>query len=268
MLIVKPKGVLRTLALAAVLALGSLPGLVQAKSTLFQKSREGLVQPFRLKELPLGELVQAYAELTGAPIALGMDANYGEFTGKVSLWVPTAIPETTLTELFFQALLDSGYTVVDGPAQSGWIVMKIRDARDALIPIFESGQVPATYRVVTAVHRLANLPAEDASRTLRSFTPSSARIIPVGRSQVWITADGNTIRKTLEILRMLDIPGAAKPAPEFYRTKACAGKEVKIEKLVVEHLEVNGGANSLPSPAATSGPSKPSFLSNNRRGAK
>jgi type II secretory pathway component GspD/PulD (secretin) len=270
---VRPKGALETaFSVCLLFSLISAPD-TRAATPALRLGPDGSVAPFKLKETPLADFVHAYSEAVGTPISI-QEAG-GELKGKVSLYFPKPISKAALTELLHQSLLDNGYTVVDGPSKLGWAVESVRDARDGVIPSYDSAQAPATYRLITVFHRLKHMQADSAARLLRSFTPAYSRIVPASSSEVWVTADGLTIRKALEVLALADQPGAGAAPEPLPRAKGCPGSEQRIERLVVENLEIKNSPKGGGPPGSPvyhdippTQPSAPSGTQQRTRGVK
>ncbi len=238
--IVKPMAGLRLALLAAALAAAG-----SAQGAVFQKDEGGQIRPFKIREMPLAQFIEEYSRFSGTPISIGEET----LKGAVSIFVPKPMSAESLAETFHQVLLDNGYSVVDAPAQGGWIVLRGHDVRDLVIPVYDSKDVPSTYRIVTVFHHLRYSDSENVARTLRSFSPAASRIVPATRSDILVTDSGKNIRKVLKIVDLIDRPGAPKKSAERAK-KSCPGSEQKIEKLVVQNLEIqNGGFPPQGSPS-------------------
>jgi type II secretory pathway component GspD/PulD (secretin) len=212
------------------------------------KDAEGLVRPFKTVGLPLADFVREYARHTSTPItAPGSWAD--ELRGTVTLFLRRPLTADALTELFHRVLSDNGYAVVDAPAGNGWVVDKMRNARDQALPVYELSEVPATARTVTAYRDLKHADAEMVARVLRSFMPAHSRIIPSTPSQLFITDAASNVRKLAWVIERMDVPDARR-IPKESRAKAKSCGEQRIEKLVVEKLEIqqqsDGGGSPLP----------------------
>jgi hypothetical protein len=239
-------------AVLSVSAWSAVPG-----RPLFALDPAGLVAPFKAKALPLPDFVAQYARFSSKHIDLAGKPQE-ELKGTVSLFMPRALKPESLTEVFHQVLLDNGFSVIDAPAQAGWIVLRTRDARDARVPIYAPADVPATYRMVTTIRHLEHVSAENAARTLRSFTTASSRVIPLTRSDIALTTDGHNVRKAFKFLDLIDVPAAAAvDAVKRPRSPACPGAEQRIEKLTVENLEIRGTNGATFNPSSPPPPAPP-----------
>jgi type II secretory pathway component GspD/PulD (secretin) len=199
--------------------------------------QDGTVSPFKAVAIPLAEFVSEYARVSGKLITFKGVAR-DELTGTVTLFERASLKADQLTELFHRVLADNGYSVVDAPGDNGWIVMNQRDARDAALPVYELAETPDTARLVTSYKVLRYISPEDIARTLRSFMPANSRIIPVGGSQVLISDSGSNVRRLASIIARMDLPELARAErPALPKPNRACG-ERRIEKLVVENLEI------------------------------
>lgn len=211
------------------------------------KDTQGMIHPFKFKEVPLSEFVKEYSKITQTNITVGGRWDK-ELKGDVSLFIPKPIKIEALTELFHQVLLTHGYAVVDAPQSSGWIIMRSRDARDAPLPVYGSENFPATHRIITVVYNLQHGNSEHIARFMRSLMPANSRIIPQFESQLIITDSGKNLKKSLELIRQVDSEKAAKGWQQSLLdrppNRTCSEREQKIEKLTVEHLEIKETTSS------------------------
>lgn len=211
-----------------------------------EKGSQGLIQPFKAISVPLPEFVREYSRITSTQFIVGGSWEQ-ELKGAVTLFLRHPLKREDLTELLYRALADNGYAIVNGSAGNGLIIEKTRDARDDALPVYEASEVPNSSQLVTVYRNLKYANAENVSRMMRSFMPANARIIPTSRSQVFITDTASNIRKLNMVISRLDTQEAAKkqgeatPGP-FGPPRVCG--EHRIEKLVVEKLEIQGNDNS------------------------
>lgn len=197
-----------------------------------------MVRPFKRFGTPLADFVREVGKLEGIPISTagGLDKGIG---GKVSLFVPGPIRSEELREIFHRVLASNGFAALDAPNDNGWVIVRIRDARDGAIPLFEMSETPLTSRMVTAHRTLKYVPAEGVARVLRAFMPANSRIVPVGTSQLFVTDAGVNVRRLQGIIVRMDTKegaaafGQQKPQPPSPR---CG--ELRLEKLVVEKIEM------------------------------
>ncbi|MCM2279010.1 MAG: hypothetical protein NDJ89_13120 [Oligoflexia bacterium] len=226
---------------------GAGPGYAEPRFRL-ESDREGKIRPFKAIAVPLPDFVREYARLASKLITLGGSWEQ-ELKGSVTLFLRRPLKPEELTEVFYRVLHDNGYAVVDAPAGNGWVVMRQRDARDAALPVYEIAEVPDSSRYVTALRELKHSDAEVLARVMRSFMPANSRVIPATRSQLLITDTASNIRRLNGLISRMDTPEAAKKSRELparaSRPRSCG--EQRIEKLVVEKLEIQDSGAASPS---------------------
>ena len=219
---------------------------LSAQASVFQKDGNGMVRPFKVKEMKLAQFAREYASLTGTSLQVNGKWE-SELHGTVTLYFQHPIKLEVMTELFHQVLDTYGYGVVDAPGNPGWIIERLRDVRDEKIPIYDASGVPDTYRMVTVFLQLKYANAENIARMMRTFMSPTSRIIPASSSQVVLTANGRNIRKILKIVDQMDTQEVAKrtkaPGPDYGTKRGCE-TEQKIAKITVEKLEVGEMTNS------------------------
>lgn len=231
-----------------------LMGTTAWGAPLFQKDEAGMIRPSKVKNMPLYEFVREYSKAMDVPIEVGGRWE-DELKGSTTLFIHRPMKPEALTELFHQVLYDNRYTAIDAPGKKGWIIRRGRDARDDVLPIYDSTNFPESSRIMTVIHNLKHAPAEHIARHMRSFMPANSRIIP-SFSQILITDTGRNIKKMMEIVALLDVPAAEKVfrSDKHLKAKECKEREQKIEKLTIEKLEVKEMPSMPPQLSTTSQP--------------
>jgi type II secretory pathway component GspD/PulD (secretin) len=246
-------------------------GSARAAGLHLEKDAQGSVKAFNALNLPLSDFIREYERVSGKVITVN-GAWDQALKGSVTLFLNHPLKPDELTELTYRVLNDNAYAVIDAPADNGWIIESTRDARDLAIPIFESHEVPDTARLVTAIHTLKYADAEDVARMARSFMPANSRIIPATSSQVFITDTGSNIRKLISLISLIDTEDSAKKLHEhfgpshFSSPRVCG--EQRIEKLVVEKLEVQNVASGASGPSIPNIPGISGSPSTSGKGAQ
>lgn len=208
----------------------------------FEKNPQGEVRPFKLLGAPLEGFVREYARFTGTPIAIA--GKWEELAGSVTVLMRRPLRLEDLTELLHRVLSDNGYAVVDAPAGNGWVIERVRDARDDALPVYRLSELPASSRLVTAHHALKHMDADSVARTLRSFMPPNSRILPITRSQIFVTDTASNMRRLGALIAKLDVPELERPSAQASPPRNCG--EHRIERLVVENLEIKDANQSPP----------------------
>ncbi len=224
------------------------PGFARAAGHFkMEKDSQGRVRAFKAVEVPLPEFVREYARVTSTVITVGGSWEQ-QLKGSVTLFLRRPLQSDQLTELFYRVLADNGYAVVDAPAGNGWIIERMRDARDAALPVYPAADVPDSARLVTAYYDLKYADGDGVARMMRSFMPPNSRIIPATDGKLFVTDSASNIRKISKIIARMDTrEGAARQreagvGAQPGEPRACG--EQRIEKLIVEKLEIQDSGSS------------------------
>jgi len=210
------------------------------------KNSKGLIEPFQVKELDLERFVREFSRVAKKKIQISAPWSK-QLKGSVTISIGDPLDGPRLTEVFHQVLNSNGYSVVDTPDGKAWTILRIRDARDSSLPVYSGDDVPSTWRLVTVIHELKHVRADEVSRYMRSFMPANSRIIPVGHSRVAITDTGVNIKSKVKLIGLLDTVQAGEVAAkerEYAKERhlkklECRVNEQIIEKVSVENFEVN-----------------------------
>jgi type II secretory pathway component GspD/PulD (secretin) len=230
--------------LIALFSAGLLNNSWASSRFRLKRDAQGTFQPFKAISLPLPDFLREYSRLTGIPMtASGIWEN--EVKGSVTLFLKHPLKPEEMTELVHRVLNDNGYAIVDAPAGNGWIIERMKDARDDALPVYEASEVPATNRLITAHYTTKYIDPESIARAMRSFMPPYSRILSTEGGQILITDTGSNIRKVFSVVTRMDTEEAAKKQREAIAAYAPAPPhacgEQRIEKLVVEKLEIHDG---------------------------
>ncbi|MGK5085595.1 hypothetical protein WDW37_20085 [Bdellovibrionota bacterium FG-1] len=237
-----------TLPVLMILALFQGGSLTQAGSGShfhLERDSQGLIRPFKTVAVPLPDFLREYARLTATPISVGGSWDQ-ELKGTVTVFLRRPLKPEALIDLVHRILNDNGYAMIDAPAGNGWVVVPGRKARDRALPVYELAQVPDSSRLVTVFHTLKYANSEDIARMLRSFMPANSRIIPAF-SQITITDIASNIHRLVPIIARMDTPEVAqrqRETPPWSNGPPRACGEQRIEKLVVEKLEIQDSGNN------------------------
>jgi hypothetical protein len=251
MLIKIPVAAFNSTILAILFAVGLVSHAQAASHFRLERDAQGVFQPFKVVSLPLPDFLREYSRLSGIPMtASGTWEN--EVKGSVTLFLRHPLKPEEMTELVHRVLNDNGYAVIDAPAGNGWIIERTRDARDDALPVYEASEVPMTNRLISAHYTAKYIDPESIARAMRSFMPAYSRILATEGSQILITDTGLNIRKVFSVVTRMDTEEAAKKQREALVTYAPSPQrecgEQRIEKLVVEKLEIHDGTPEGNSP--------------------
>jgi len=181
----------------------------------------------------LQKCAKAFSEVLGE--------NYlydGEFRGKVESSPKFEVTKENAEEVFTHILHLAGFTRVPLAQPKTFSIMRQRDARDTAIPVLDGSQkempkIPNNWDITTLKYKLTNGEvAEQIARTLRSFMPANARIIPNELSGMVLITDNNpNLKKCIDLIRSLDV----KPTAEM--RKNWAKREQEYNQLQLQRAK-------------------------------
>lgn len=127
-------------------------------------------------------------------------------------------------EVLFTKLLEAnGYTRIPiggSGNQNTYQILRMRDARDSAIPSYsaskaEAPELPSHWDLVTMRYKVQSPEiVDELARTLRSFLPAYARIIPVSLGgYVLVTCSAQDAMKVYQLLKDNDV----KPSPDLLK---------------------------------------------------
>lgn len=129
--------------------------------------------------------------------------------GNLHIISRTKVPLRAAYQAFFTALKANKFTAYK--VGSFWKIIFARNARKSPIRtiINRRGALPYRDELVTYMHRLKHLSANQVVGTVRYLSSSSGGIIPYQPSGILIINDyANNIRRILKVLKALDVPQA------------------------------------------------------------
>lgn len=123
-----------------------------------------------------------------------------------------------------------GMTLVHDSTTDLYSALRIRDARDAALPVIKDPKdLPDNDLLVTFVFSLKHANPEEVSRLLRSFAPTHSRILPApGLKAVLVTDSARSIKKYIEMSKSFDQPQFAKELEEL-RKERRADPDCEVE---------------------------------------
>jgi hypothetical protein len=182
----------------------------------------------------LTECTKAVSQLTGEKYLFNK-RDYeivATSTGNLELTKENAI------ELLTRALYDEGYTRVPMNEPNTYSIMRIRDARDTALPEFRANAtttppMPDHYDTVLLIYKVNHEEVIDAvCRQIRSFLPSSSRVVPNDIvNTILITGAARDLKKLIPTIREMDVkPTAALKAKWAQQEKERQAQEDKKPK--------------------------------------
>ena len=189
--------------------------------TLFSFSADAAENTIRFKT---GEMeLSSFVEMAAGALAINVNASALESLRAVitSSVAGPFTQEQGLTQLM-SVLALQGIALVHDEDLEIYRIMRVRDARDANIPlILDPAQLPDNDLQVNHVFKMKYFPAEMMARNLRSFAPANARLIPdEATNSVLITDVSRSMAKYRDLISRLDTPRGADDAKTAMASRA------------------------------------------------
>jgi general secretion pathway protein D len=160
-----------------------------------------IVTDFNFPEADIMDIAKTLGKLTGKNFILDKDVK-----GRVTIISNSPITVADAWRAFLTALDMTGFALI--PSGNYIRIARQRDARDKQLKTFTGDYSPDSDALITRVFPLKYIDAENITRVLRSFMPSSSRILPHDQTNTVIVTDtGANIAKIQRMLEILDIEG-------------------------------------------------------------
>lgn len=205
-----------------------------------------LVTDFNFPDADILDIAKSLGKLTGKNFILDKDVK-----GRVTIISNSAITVADAWKAFLTALDMTGFALI--PSGNYIRIARQRDARDKQLKTYTGDYSPDSDALITRVFPLKYIDAENVTRVLRSFMPSSSRIIPHDQTNTVIVTDtGANIAKISRMLEILDIEGYDAGIEVIPVKFASAGE---LSKLIDTLIPGTGaaGAASAPRPGGFAG---------------
>ncbi len=173
---------------------------IEDETGLGQGGKE-VVTDFNFPEADILDIAKTLGKLTGKNFILDKDVK-----GRVTIISNSPITVADAWKAFLTALDMTGFAMI--PSGNYIRIARQRDARDKQLKTYTGDYSPESDALITRVFPLKYIDAENITRVLRSFMPSSSRIIPHDQTNTVIVTDtGSNIAKINRMLEILDIEG-------------------------------------------------------------
>lgn len=160
-----------------------------------------IVTDFNFPDADIMDIAKTLGKLTGKNFILDKDVK-----GRVTIISNSPITVGDAWKAFLTALDMTGFALI--PSGNYIRIARQRDARDKQLKTFTGDYSPDSDALITRVFPLKYIDAENITRVLRSFMPSSSRILPHDQTNTVIVTDtGANIAKIQRMLEILDIEG-------------------------------------------------------------
>ncbi|MFN7684321.1 MAG: type II secretion system secretin GspD [Oligoflexia bacterium] len=160
-----------------------------------------MVTDFNFPDADILDIAKSLGKLTGKNFILDKDVK-----GRVTIISNSPITVSDAWKAFLTALDMTGFALI--PSGNYIRIARQRDARDKQLKTYTGDYAPSSDALITRVFPLKYIDAENITRVLRSFMPTSSRIIPHEQTNTVIVTDtGANISKINRMLEILDIEG-------------------------------------------------------------
>jgi len=168
----------------------------------YKKPKKGTKFSFNLVDADLIELIKIIGNITGKSFILG-----GKVPNiKATIYAPTQITAGEAYQAFLSVLQVNGLTVV--PAGRYLKILALGGSTGQNTPILRGKGVPPGDQIVTRLHRLEHVSADELAPLLDRFKSGDGDITVYSPSNMLIITDyGTSIRRLLKLVAVLDVPG-------------------------------------------------------------
>jgi len=208
-----------------------------------------MVTDFNFPDADILDIAKSLGKLTGKNFILDKDVK-----GRVTIISNSPISVADAWKAFLTALDMTGFALI--PSGNYIRIARQRDARDKQLRTYTGDYSPDSDALITRVFPLKYIDAENVTRVLRSFMPSSSRIIPHDQTNTVIVTDtGANIAKINRMLEILDIEGYDAGIEVIPVKFASAGELSKLIDTLIPGTQAGAAAGSQ-RPAGFSGGSR------------
>ncbi len=211
------------------------PIKIEDETGLGPGARE-MVTDFNFPDADILDIAKSLGKLTGKNFILDKDVK-----GRVTIISNSAITVADAWKAFLTALDMTGFALI--PSGNYIRIARQRDARDKQLKTYTGDYAPDSDALITRVFPLKYIDAENITRVLRSFMPSSSRIIPHDQTNTVIVTDtGANITKISRMLEILDIEGYDAGIEVIPVKFASAGELSKLIDTLIPGTTAGGSA--------------------------
>ncbi len=212
----------------------------------FKTPKRGTRFSFNLVDADLIELVKIIGNITGRAFILGSKAP----RIKATVYAPTKITAAEAYQVFLSVLQINGLTVV--PSGRYLKVLPLGGATTQNTPIINQGRVPEGDMIVTRLHHLKHVSAEELTPVLDRFKSPEGDITIYAPTNLMIITDyGISIRRLMKLVEVLDQPGTGE---QIWIEPINYADAAEMADRIVEVFDVSAaGGKGKAKPAAKKG---------------
>jgi general secretion pathway protein D len=198
----------------------------------YKKPKAGTRFSFNLVDADLIELIKIIGNITGKSFILG-----GKVPNiKATIYAPTKITAEEAYQAFLSVLQVNGLTVM--PAGRYLKVVSVGGSTSQNTPIVQA--VPGGDQIVTRLHRLQHVPADEMAQVLDRFKSSEGDVAVYNPTNTLIITDyGAAIRRLLKLVAALDVEGIGE---QIWIEPVNYADATALAERILEIFDVSGGA--------------------------
>ncbi|HUT77371.1 MAG TPA: type II secretion system secretin GspD, partial [Polyangia bacterium] len=198
----------------------------------YRKPKAGTRFSFNLVDADLIELIKIIGNITGKSFILG-----GKVPNiKATIYAPTKITAEEAYQAFLSVLQVNGLTVM--PAGRYLKVVAVGGSTSQNTPIVQA--VPNADQIVTRLHRMQHVSAEEMSQVVDRFKSSEGDVAVYNPTNTLIITDyGASIRRLLKLIEALDVEGTGE---RIWIEPVNYADATALAERIMEIFDVSGGA--------------------------
>jgi len=180
---------------------GTGPGQMSEFETGIDFRRPSGLVTFNFEDADLPDLVRTITAITGRSFIIGGKVR----SIKATVYSPSKVRPAEAYRAFLSALEANGLTVV--PAGRYLKIIESSGSSATPLPVYREGEVvPVEERMVTRLHRLSHVSAEDISEVLGRFKSRDGDVTVYAPTNTLIITDtGANVRRLLQLTEELDV---------------------------------------------------------------
>ncbi len=180
---------------------GTGPGQMSEFETGIDFRRPSGLVTFNFEDADLPDLVRTITAITGRSFIIGGKVR----SIKATVYSPSKVRPAEAYRAFLSALDANGLTVV--PAGRYLKIIESSGSAATPLPVYREGEVvPVEERMVTRLHRLSHVSAEDISEVLSRFKSRDGDVTVYAPTNTLIITDtGANVRRLLQLTEELDV---------------------------------------------------------------
>ena len=211
----------------------------------FRKKPGNYTFTFNLQDATLEDLIRIMGNITGRRFIVGSKLRKIQAT----IYAPTKVTAWEAYKAFLSVLEVNGLTLV--PSGKYYKIVESKSAIQRTIPIYDSdSMVPEEDRIVTRIHKLKEVSAEEISQLLDRFKSGEGDITVYAPTNTLIISDyGSNIKRLVRLADEFDVAGTGE---QIYVEPIHYADAEELASRLLEIFEAESVTGKKKRPAATS----------------